>query len=263
MATKGRSDSSSAKGVGKSGRSGQGKGSKGRNPASQGRKKKKKSVFGRVRSALHRFGLRRISVVLAALLILAALASGLRALTKALGPEDYDTSTVEFRANGSIRVTSVESFEEDYYDAAELKNEIKTAVSDYNDSNGTGSVKQSDFSVENETAKVVLTYQSAEDYRSFNGMDLFMGTVQEAQDEGYDFESILSAVSQEDSSRILNQDTLEELAGNDAIILTEQANVVVSREILYVTPNLEVTKQTEAAAVDTISADSPAIIILR
>ena len=205
----------------------------------------------------------RLAVVLAVILILAALAFAFRAVTKALGPEDYSVSTAEFLENGSIRITSVESFEEEYYDSDELEQEIDEAVSSYNKANGANSVKQGAFSAADGEAKVVLTYRDAKDYEAFNGVPLFIGTVQEAQDQGYDFESIMSAVCQEDSSRILNQETLAQLSAHEVIVLMEQLDVVLSKEILYATPNLGVTDGLHAAAIDTISTDSPAIIILK
>ncbi len=212
---------------------------------------------------LGRINPQKLAVILAVIAIAVALICVVRAVTKALGPEDYDTATIEFRKNGSVRVTSVEDFKEDYYDSAELKKMIREEVASYNESAGSGAVKQTDFSVTDAVAEVVLVYQSADDYQSFNHTTMFTGTVQEAEEQGFDFESIMSAVSRADSSRILNQATLDQLDSNQVIILTEQANVVTAQGILYATPNLGVTDETHASAIDTISAESPAIIILK
>lgn len=199
----------------------------------------------------------------AAVIVIAGLA--VHAFRDAFGPEDYDAPTAEFRKNGSIRVTSVETFSEDYYSSDELASTISGAVRDYNSANGDGSVKEESFSVENGNAKVVLIYRSAADYQSFNNTTLFRGTVQEAEDSGFDFESIMEAVSNEDSTKILTQATLDQLLANQTIILTEQVNVVLPRRwsILYATPNLGVTDFQHAAAIDTISDEKPAIIILK
>lgn len=205
----------------------------------------------------------RLAVYLAAAVIAVGVFLAVRAVTRALGPEEYTASTAEFRKNGSIRITTVESFAEDYYDADELKKTIRDAVASYNEKNGSGSVAEKSFKVEDQTAVLVLDYASAEDYSGFNDTSLFIGTVQEAQADGYDFESIMSAVSHADSSRILNQATLDQLSENEVIILTEQVNVVMPRGILYATPNLGVTDETHATAIDTISREKPAIVILK
>ena len=229
-------------------------------------KKKKNaglSVRKRITRRLRRVSPQKLAVTLAAAAAVIGIVCAVRAVTKALGPEDYDVSTIEFCRNGSVRVTTVEDFAQDYYDASELKKMIREEIASYNETNGAGSVKQSEYSVTDGKAKAVLTYQSVSDYQSFNHTTMFVGTVQEAEDQGFDFESIMSAVSRADSSRILNQATLDQLDSNEVIILTEQANVVTAGGILYATPNLGVTDETHASAIDTISAESPAIIILK
>lgn len=261
MATKGHP------GAGRSGKpagTGTAKGQK-RKSASAGNHKTKRKKNNRSGAAalLHRLGPRAAAIPAAVLLLLVAAVFVLHTAVKALGPKAYDVPTAEFRRDGSIRVTSVESFEEDYYDAAELKSRIREAVAAYNEAGGSNLVRQSDFAVTDGTAKVVLTYASSSDYRSFNNMPLFVGTVREAQEEGYDLSSLLSSVSQEDSSRILNEDTLSQLSDNGIILWMEQTDMVVPEEILYATPNLSITDSTHAAAADTISQTAPAIIVLK
>ncbi len=206
--------------------------------------------------------LRQAAVLAAGLAVAAGVLLAVRAVTRGLGPEEQTSSAIEFRRNGSIVVTSVETLDQDYYDEAELKKTIRDAVSAYNEANG-GGVKQNSFSVTDSTARLVMTYDSAEDYERFNDTTLYVGTVQGARDEGYDFASIMSSVSNADSSKILNEATLEQLPDNGAIILTEQADVVTNKDILYATPNLGVTDATHASAIGTISSESPAIIILK
>ena len=261
MATKGRPGAGGSR---KSAGTAAAKGQKRKNESARNHKtKRKKTHRTRAAAFLHGIGPHGIAVLLAVLLILAAAAFVLRTAARALGPKDYAVPTAEFRRDGSIRVTSVESFEEDYYDAAELKSQIKEAVASYNEANGNGLVRQSDFSAAEGMAKVVLTYASAADYQSFNNMAIFVGTVQEAQEGGYDLTPLLSSVSQEDSSRILNEDTLAQLSDNRVILWMEQTDVVVPEDILYVTSNLSVTDPTHAAAAGTIDTAAPAIIILK
>lgn len=206
--------------------------------------------------------LRQAAVLAAGLAVAAGIFLAVRAVTKCFGPEEQTASAIEFRRNGSIVVTSVETLDQDYYDVAELKKTIRDAVSAYNEANG-GGVKQTSFSVTENTAHLVMTYDSPEDYERFNDTTLYVGTVQGARDEGFDFASIMSSVSNADSSKILNEATLEQLLSNGVIILTEQANVVTAKGILYATPNLGVTDETHASAIGTINEDTPAIIILK
>lgn len=214
---------------------------------------------------------RLLRILLLAAAVIAVAAAGIiiykvgRIVSDAVGPEDYTVSTAEFRKDGSIRVTSVESFEQAYYDADELAQEIRSSVEAYNEKKGDTGIREESFEAADGSAKAVLIYTSADDYENFNETTLFMGTVQEAENAGFDFESIMQAVSNEDSSRILTQATLDQLLSNETIILTEQMDVVLPKKekFLYATPNLGVTDFQHAAAIDTISDEKPAIIILQ
>lgn len=214
---------------------------------------------------------RVLLAVILILIILAVIAAGIvivrigRVVSDAVGPEDYQTSTAEFRKDGSIRVTSVEALDQEYYDSDELSKDIQDSVKSYNVKKGSTGVTEESFSVTGESAKVVLIYESADDYEDFNDTTLFMGTVQEAESAGFDFESIMQAVSNEDSSRILTKATLDQLLSNQVIILTEKMDVVLPKKekFLYATANLGVTDFQHATAIDTISDEKPAIIILQ
>ena len=199
----------------------------------------------------------RVILAAAAVIIVAAVILMLIAVTDTVGSNEYTSSTIELLRNGKIRVTSVESFDQDYYDAEELEETIKDAISEYGDG-----VSQDYLDVSDGSAKLILTYDSAEDYVAFNGTDLFFGTVAEAEEAGYDFQSIMSAVSQEDTSKILTEATLDQLLENEVLILFEQADVVTWKDMLYATSNLGVTDSTHATAIDTISDETPAIVIL-
>lgn len=190
--------------------------------------------------------------------IVAGIILAVFAVTSSDSTTQYTESTAEFRSDGSIVVTSVESFEEDYYDEEELRDMVDEAVDSY----GSG-VKKLSLSIENGVAILEMKYDSAEDYVGFNDTDLFIGTVEEAENAGYDFQSIMSAVSQEDTSKILNEATLDQLLENEVIILCEEVNIATDEGILYATSNLGVTDETHASVIDTISEEMPAIIILK
>ena len=240
-------------------------GSSGRDAAGSQRRGSSREEYGEHRTSGSRGHRRRRKEKRSSLLILAAAAAiiviavilVLIAVTDSVGSNEYTASTVELLKNGKIRVTSVESFDQDYYDAEELEETVKDAISEYGDG-----VSQDYLDVSDGSAKLILTYDSAEDYVAFNGTDLFFGTVAEAEEAGYDFQSIMSAVSQEDTSKILTEATLDQLLENEVLILFEQADVVTWKDMLYATSNLGVTDSTHATAIDTISDETPAIVIL-
>jgi len=171
-------------------------------------------------------------------------------------------STVEFRRNGSLIVTSVEPFERDYYDEKELRALIDEALGKYN-LNGK-KIELNQFDVDNKNAVLQLSYQSSADYRAFNDTMLFDGTVQEAQEQGIDLSAILSAVSRQNSSRIFTAGDFPALSGNRVIVLAEAMDIVLPRreKIMYASANLNVTDDQHAAAAGNITRSSYAVIIL-
>lgn len=100
---------------------------------------------------------------------------------------DADTNTVYVLKNGKIISTDVEAFDEKTYDKGELKAYIKDVVDTYNEENGNKSLKQKSYDVEDDVATLVLEYASDDVYEDVNGVELFTGTIKEAQDAGYDF----------------------------------------------------------------------------
>ena len=249
-----RGKRASSSGKGRSGGSGSnrnrsgGSGQSGHSGQSAAQRRRKKEREARKR---------RIVLIAAVAAIALGIILAVRAVLTGTSSTDFTSSTAEFFRDGSIRITSIESFDQEYYDEEELREAISQALEAY----GKG-VSRDSLNISDTEARLVLTYESAEDYVAFNDMDLFIGTVSEAQEAGYDFQSIMSAVSQEDTSKILNQATLDQLPDNEVIILCEEVDVVTWKGILYATPNLGVTDKTHASVVDSIDEDTPAIIIL-
>ncbi|MDD5940175.1 MAG: hypothetical protein PUC46_05295 [Lachnospiraceae bacterium] len=175
----------------------------------------------------------------------------------------YTESTAEFSRGGAVTVTSVESFDKDYYSSDELRKDIDDAVSSFA-KNG-GSVKLVDYSVKNKVARVVLRYGSTKDYTNFNSLPMFYGKVSEAQSEGYDLSAAYSAVSTQDSSKILTKENIADYASSKVAYITEKMDVAVPGKILFVSANLQTDKDDMglAKAVDTVSEKSPGVVIFR
>lgn len=146
---------------------------------------------------------------------------------------DVDTSTVFIEKKGKVTSVDVEHLDKDYYDVDELKEYITEHVEDYTGKNG-DTVKEVSFDVKDGIAKLTMEYDSYEDYTSFNGVELYCGTVVGAQADGYDFDTEFYRV--EDSQK---QETVEKsdvLAEDDNKIVIIKANVDVwvPGTVLYV-----------------------------
>ena len=88
---------------------------------------------------------------------------------------------------GKVLEEIVESQGNDDFTAEELKGFIDQEISRYNQ-NKEGAVKLNTCSVQNGEVKISMEYASCEDYAAFNQVTCFAGTLQEAEDAGYEVE---------------------------------------------------------------------------
>ncbi len=219
-------------------------------------------------------------VVMAVLLIIVIVAIVL-VIRKAKGSGQSDASvegasislaaedtgdTIVFAKNGLLEVSSVESFGEDYYDSSELKTNIDKEISDYNGSSKASeknAVEASDLVADNGAATVKIKYASVDDYCNFNEAQLFVGTVGDARSAGYDLSGLISAVSQEDTEKILTSSDLETFSDSTIVILTNPAKFEVPSKIMYASKNVKITDEKTGEATEDSSEADPALILLK
>lgn len=137
---------------------------------------------------------------------------------------DVDTSTVFIEKKGKIVSVDVEHLDKDYYDTEELREYITEHVDDYTKENG-DTVEETSFDVKDGIAKLTMEYDSYEDYARFNGVELYCGTVVQAQAEGYEFDTEFCRV--EDAGKKETADKADVLAEDDNKIVIIKANVDV------------------------------------
>ena len=160
-------------------------------------------------------------------------------------------------------------------------------------------VQLSSLSVADGSAHLVMQYASVQDYNAFNDANLFYGTVNDALVQNIDLTALIGTekvteeriansaaeasandtgedaadATVEDSTEqastpststdILTPDGLDKLTGNTLIIVNEPIAIRTERKILYATGNLTVTGEYTAEAGDTVSANVPAMVILK
>ncbi len=164
------------------------------------------------------------------LLVLVLLCSGCGGIEKA------KESTVTVDKDGKITELLIEAFPEDTYDGDELKQDIEALVETYNSANGEGLVALSKFEVKNDTATVMLDFQTAADYRSFNQVDFFAGTVEEAIADSYAFAGDFLDRNGNAADISIPNDCKE----YEVMIVREPICVMVPGKIRYVSANMKV-----------------------
>ena len=171
---------------------------------------------------------------------------------------DVDTSTVFIEKKGKITSVDVEALDKDYYDEAELESYITDHVNDYTSENG-NTVEMASFTVTDQVAKLQMQYDSYEDYTAFNGIELYDGTVVEAEAAGYDFDTDFISASDEDTKKVSKDDVLAD-DNNKVVIIKANVDVEVDGTVLYVSKeNTKVTEKNKVSITGEGSAEEAAL----
>lgn len=144
-----------------------------------------------------------------------------------------DESTVYVKKNGSVVAVDVEDFNTDTYDKDKLKEYVEDTVSEYNKENGKNRVKFQKLSVKDDQASLTMEYKTAADFRKFNGIDFFAGTLAEALAAGYSFDADFACVENETPKVCSREDFIKD--GNyKVVIIKDNMDVKVKGKIAYV-----------------------------
>ncbi len=97
-----------------------------------------------------------------------------------------DENTLSVDKKGKITCTVVEDFGKGFYDAEELQGEIEKEIEAYNKNFSVAHLELKTFEVEDGVAKLQTSFDEAKYYVDYSGLTLFVGSVAEAEDSGYD-----------------------------------------------------------------------------
>lgn len=157
-------------------------------------------------------------------------------------------NTMTIEKDGRIQDVSVEDFSDGDYNLNDLQEFIDTEIADYNAKAGEESVVLKQFDIENQVARVQISYTDMEHYNAFNHTSYELEALEDVKLSGSFTAADGSSVSAADISE-----------ANGQVLQVEDAmNIVCKGKVLYYNENV-----TETNGTYTASGEGTAVIVFK
>lgn len=186
--------------------------------------------------------MKKVGILTALLLVMTLCACG------GQNPEKIGSTTVYVMNDGSIEATYVEDFSQPQYDMEELQTMADEEILAYNTKVGEDKIAMTFFEVEGNIAKMQMTFTDDEAYREFNNEIVFVGTVAEALEEGYDLNVSLS--NPLDAEDVIGEHELLEMQDSNIVIVENAVRVRIESKILYMSTDAKYIDEYEVDGYD-------------
>lgn len=156
----------------------------------------------------------------------------------------YDTTGVAVNKEGKVTSVICADFTAPNYDVNELTDMATAEISEYNSEYLSSKITMDPikYKEDDNSVKMIMTYNSAYDYAAFNHVSFFYGTVNEAIDKGY---TIAGSMVSADGEK-LPEDWKEQYGEKHVIICDEKTEVRTPYKIEYATEGVKLLGKKEA-----------------
>lgn len=159
-------------------------------------------------------------------------------ITGCIGAPKALENNLKVEKSYEVTQTIYEPFAESYYNIDELKDMILSEAASHNQVYGSGNVSVNKVSLNGENAEVILKYASSDDFDKFNGVKLYVGTIENAVAKEESLKVILTDVT--DPTKTISEPDIKALTG-DNILITECADTVfLPSKVLFASDNVDV-----------------------
>ncbi|MGL5259856.1 MAG: hypothetical protein ACRC7V_07080 [Lachnospiraceae bacterium] len=148
-------------------------------------------------------------------------------------------TTIEVNKDNSITYTIIEAFDQSYYSLEELKAMNEEEVESFNKANNEENVSIVSTEVIENQIKLIMKYNSYESFRKMQDRVFFVGTVKEAKTAKFDFSSTFISIK---NGEVVPVEDVLEHENLKVVILKNNCDVVMYKNIMYISDNVEVTK---------------------
>lgn len=143
--------------------------------------------------------------------------------------DNTDSNTLLVRKDGKIQVAILDVFDKDYYDMEELTQFINQEVESFNEKNGEEAIILDEIEKMDHQVILILTYNSIEDYTSFNHVDGNLLSVQDAKSSDLS----LPEIFYNKKGATLSKEEALDKDKNFVFYLKEDIKVLINGKIQY------------------------------
>lgn len=202
----------------------------------------------------------RLAVLLVAILAVLTLAG----CGGAELPEAVEQSSLQISSKGMVTSWLVSDFDKDYYNVNELTSMAVDEAITYNlahpleDGREAVVVETAETFSGGKKVRLGMSYVDCDTYADYNGEILFYGTVAEAVQRGYDFNTRVKSVA-EDGEALSGTDI--KLDGSKQLLITNaRTNVYCPRKVTYVSEQVTLNSD---GSVNTTQTDAVVYILMK
>ncbi len=155
-------------------------------------------------------------------------------------PEGDDA--IRIASDGSVTEMVRDTLDQAYYSADELEKTITSSVEEYNQSHGEDSVKVASFKTEDADVTLKMEYASLDDYAAFNNLELYQGSMINAQLDGYLFDgSFFKIKNGEVSGKAVDSSAVfSDGMSSQVLIVQGPLEVCVDGKVTYISSNAQI-----------------------
>lgn len=106
---------------------------------------------------------------------------------------------VEVLKNGTVTWVLEEAFDKDFYDMNELEDMIRLEIAEYNQEKGDERIELESLEMAENNCRAILVFDSYKDYAEYSDTNFFVGTVEEALEEGINLNLVMVENNQENT----------------------------------------------------------------
>lgn len=185
------------------------------------------------------------------IVMLALMAGSLAGCSKKFEPTE---TTVKLNKDGTLQTAVIDTLDKDYYSADELQTTIDSAVAQYNGSTEEPPIVVKKYEVVEDTVNLYMDYATAADYQEFNEVIMYAADLQGAYDNSYEFPETFQQVEKGKVTGTVTKDEILSGLNYYVMIYSEEIDVEVPGNIVYVSPNVTVTGKKTATNVGSAQA---------